>query len=133
MNVIEKAKLQRANIVKAMQNLDDKDASATPELFDGLTESGSLIEAGTRINWKGALKRAAVNLWDTRDNNPDNAPYLWEDIEYKEGYRIIPDSITYGTMFSKDEYGWWNGELYQSLIDYNVYTPEQYAGGWMKV
>lgn len=64
------------------------------------------------------------------ENNPDNAPTLWEDINYKEGYRIIPDTITVGTAFALNEYGWWNGTLYKSLLDTNVYTPEQYAAGW---
>ena len=89
-----------------------------------------LIKAGTRINWNGTLKRAAVDLWDTEENNPDNAPTLWEDINYRAGHRIIPEVITVGLAFSKDETGWWNGMLYKSLRDANTYTPEQYAAGW---
>lgn len=26
--------------------------------------------------------------------------------------------------------GWWDGVLYRSLIEANVYTQEQYAAGW---
>ena len=89
-----------------------------------------MIKVGTRINWNGVLKRASVDLYDTLENNPDNAPTLWEDIEYKEGYRIIPQTITVGTAFSKDELGWWEDTLYKSLLDNNVWTPEQYPSGW---
>ena len=32
----------------------------------------------------------------------------------------------------KFELGWWNNELYESLVDYNVYTPDQYAPNWSK-
>ena len=28
--------------------------------------------------------------------------------------------------------GWWNDELYKSLVDSNVYTPDQYAPNWSK-
>ena len=67
------------------------------------------------------------------DNSPDNAPTLWEDILYRDGYRIIPDVITAGTAFALDELGWWGDTLYKSLLDANVWTPEQHASGWEKV
>lgn len=130
MNILEKARMLRKNIIVSSASLEDKVASETPELFGRLNENGELIKVGTRINWNGILKRATVDLYDTKENNPDNAPTLWEDIEYKEGYRIIPEIITVGTAFSKDELGWWNDTLYKSLLDNNVWTPEQNPNGW---
>ena len=91
--------------------VDDKTASIAPELYDRLKEDGAFVKVGTRINWNGTLKRAAVDLWDTKENNPDNAPSLWEDILYKNGVRIIPESITIGTSFSVGEQGYWNDEI----------------------
>lgn len=120
-------------IVAARQMLDDKMASVAPELFDYLKEDGALVKAGTRINWNGVLKRAAVDLWDTKENNPDNAPALWEDILYRHGYRIIPETITVGLAFAKDEIGWWGDVLYRSKIDSNVWAPDAYPAGWEKV
>ena len=130
MNILEKARLQRRNIVFGSESLDDKLASETPELFDKLNENGELVKAGTRINWNGTLKRESVDLWDTKENNPDNAPSLWEDIQYKNGIRIIPEIITVGTAFSKDELGYWGDVLYKSLLDNNVWTPETNPSGW---
>jgi hypothetical protein len=130
MNILERARMLRKNIIVSSASLEDKVASETPELFARLNQNGELIKVGTRINWNGVLKRASVDLYDTLENNPDNAPTLWEDIEYKEGYRIIPQTITVGTAFSKDELGWWEDTLYKSLLDNNVWTPEQYPSGW---
>ena len=127
-----KAKRLRAIIEQATVSLDDKTASTAAALFPTLKHNSSLIKVGTRINHNGVIKRAAVDLWDTVENDPDNAPALWEDINYKEGYRIIPSIITVTTAFSKGEIGWWNDELYESLADSNVYTPEQYAPNWSK-
>ena len=129
MNRAEALKL-RAIIETAAASLDDKTASTAPTLFRRLKQDGSLIKAGTRINHNGSIKRAAVDLWDTADNSPDNAPTLWEDILYRDGYRIIPDVITAGTAFALDELGWWGDKLYKSLLSANVYTPEQYPNGW---
>lgn len=130
MDILEKARMLRKNIVIGSANLEDKVASETPELFGRLNQNGELIKVGTRINWNGTLKRASVDLWDTLENNPDNAPTLWEDITYKKGYRIIPEIITVGTAFNKDELGWWNDVLYKSLLNNNVWTPEQHPSGW---
>lgn len=127
---ITKARKLRPYIVQASASLDDKVASNAAELFPALKQDGSLIPAGTRINWHGVIKRAAVDLWDTAENTPDAAPALWEDIAYREGYRIIPAVITAGTAFAKDECGWWDDTLYKSLIDANVYTPDSYPAGW---
>lgn len=117
-------------MTQASAMLTDAQASTVIALYPGLMEDGSLITAGTRINWNGQLKRAAVDLWDTEQNNPDNAPTLWEDVNYRDGYRIIPEVITAGLAFAKGEIGWWGDVLYRSLIDDNVYTPDQYAAGW---
>lgn len=130
MTIIERANIQRANIIKAMASLNDQEASRTPELSPKLNNDGALIAAGTRINWNGQLKRAAADLWDTAENNPDNAPTLWEDVNYKDGIRIIPETITTGLAFAKDELGWWKDVLYRSLLDANTWTPEAYPTGW---
>lgn len=131
--IIANAYIVRAAIETAVPSLDDKTASTAPELFPSLKADSTLVKAGTRINWHGALKRAAVDLWDTAENNPDNAPALWEDIAYRKGIRIIPEVITTGLAFAKDELGWWGDVLYKSLIDANVWTPEAYPAGWQEV
>ena len=120
----------RSIVEQAAVSLDDKTASTAATLFPRLKDDGSLIAAGTRINWKGRIKRAANALWDNAENTPDAAPVLWEDIEYREGYRIIPEVITVAAAFTLDEYGWWRDALYKSLIPANTYTPEQYPEGW---
>lgn len=111
--------------------IDDAVASTVVPLFPAMKYTGNLIKAGTRINWNGVLKRAAVDLWDRADCDPDHAPELWEDILYRDGYRIIPDVITVGKAFALGERGWWkDGLLYESIVNDNVYTPEEYAGNW---
>ena len=115
---------------KAGAMLTDAQASTVTTLYPTMKYDESLIKAGTRIYWNGVLKRAAADLWDREGLNPDNAPNLWEDVLYRDGYRIIPEVITAGLAFAKDEMGWWGDNLYRSLIDANVYTPEAYPAGW---
>ena len=130
---LERARQLRAMIEAAAGNLTDADASTAAELFPRLKQDGSLVSAGRRIRWGGEVMRAAVRLWGRTDNNPDSSPTLWEDLAYREGIRIIPGTITAGVAFAKDELGWWGHTLYKSLLDANVWTPEQHASGWEKV
>lgn len=120
----------RAIVEQASASLDDQTASAGVQLFPRMKYTGALISAGTRINWEGALKRAAVDLWDTETNNPDNAPTLWEDIAYINGVRIIPETITATLAFALDELGWWNGKVYRSKRDGNTFNPSVTPEWW---
>lgn len=130
MKLSEALKL-RSIVEQAAASLDDKTASEGASLFPHLKGDGSLVRAGTRINWNGTIKRAAVDLYDTAETTPDAAKVLWEDIEYRGGYRIIPDSISVGKAFYKGECGWWRDDLYESIYPGdNVWTPEFYPGGW---
>ena len=109
---------------------DDATASRAIEFHPEMQYNGKLIQAKTRINWRGKLKRSAVDVWDTEANNPDNAPTLWEDIEYRDGFRIIPETITATLAFSEGECGWWKDKLYRSKVNGNVYTPDVYLDNW---
>lgn len=126
----EEARAWRAQLDKALPAVPDKEASGCVDLYPTLKQGGSLIKAGTRINWGGWLKQATVDLWDTEANDPDHAPNLWVKINYKDGVRVIPDVISAAEAFALDELGWWNGAIYKSLIAANVYTPDAYPQGW---
>ena len=111
--------------------LDDAQASKVVDLYPHYPGNGELVKAGTRIVWNGQLKRAATDLWATEQNAPDCAPELWEDINYHKGYRIIPDTLTVGTAFEKNECGWWKDKIFRSIYDgKNVWTPDEYPAGW---
>lgn len=130
MNILGEARKFRKEMLNIAPTLDDALASTAPDMFPRMKYDGNLIPAKTRINWNGKLKRSAVDLWDREENNPDNAPNLWEDIAYRDGYRIIPEVITATLAFSKGEYGWWGDALYRSKVDGNVYTPAVYPDNW---
>ena len=132
MTVLEQVKAIKAAMDKLAENATDAIASETVIAFPRLKEDGSLIRAGVRINWNGVIKKAAVDLWDTAENNPDNAPDLWADLNYRDGFRIIPENIPVTEAFTEGEFGWWNDVLYRSKVNGNVYTPAVYPDNWEK-
>ena len=123
----------RAQVEAGAAALPDMEASVEPTLSRTMRYDGKLIPAGTRINWYGVLKRAAVDLWDIEENNPDNALGLWENVLYRDGIRVIPDVITAGLAFSFGEIGWWGDVLKRSIRPgekTNVHTPEEAPELW---
>ena len=127
------AQKQRETMNAAGKLLDDREASSVVTLYQQMQFDGKLIPYGTRINWNGQIKKAAQDLWDTYENCPDAAPSLWSSIDYKKGERIIPEVISADNAFAKGEKGWWADVLYESLLDANVWTPDQYPNGWKAV
>ena len=133
MNLTQAMKL-RAAMVTASESLDDKTASTAPEMFGKLKQSGALVKAGKRINWNGVVKKANVDLWDTAENAPENAPDLWSDLAFHDGYRIIPTVFTAELAFSEGETGWWeqDGCYYTANANGTVWTPAEYPSAWTK-
>lgn len=122
-------------IKKQINSLDIPDATASRmvEYYPELTGDGSLIKAGTKINWHGQLKKAAVDLWDTQTNTPDAAPTLWTDIAYKDGIRIAPETFTATNAAAMNELMLFGEHIYRSGMAGNVYTPEQAPNAWEMV
>lgn len=127
----EQAIKLRSLIEKASTSLTDKEASEGADLFPRLKGEGSLVEYGTRINWHGTIKRASVDLWDTVENDPDHAPDLWDDIDYREGLRVLSGPISASTPVQVDEICWYKDERWRNTLGVpSVYLPDEYPAGW---
>ncbi len=117
------------------KTLTDAEASTIPLVYPTLTHSGALIKAGTRINWNGQLKIAAYDTYDRTDTDPDHDKNGWTNLDYHNGYRVIPETMTTTNMFKKDEIGYYTAtdKYYKSKIDNNSWNPVAYADGWTEV
>ena len=51
---------------------------------------------------------------------------LWEEIKYKNGYRIIDGE----KAFALNECGWFNNSIYRSKTDNNLTNPELDSENW---
>ena len=51
----------------------------------------------------------------------------------KEIQRLLKPWLYKTGAFSNGEKGWWKGQLWESIVSNNVYTPEQYAPNWKLV
>ncbi len=132
---LQQARKLRAAMVAASAGMDDRAGSEAPQMFGRLTQDGSLIRAGTRINWDGQLMKANTDLWDTAENTPDKAPELWTEVAYRNGYRVIPETFTAENAFMKGETGYSraDGNYYEAQADGTVFPPQEYPSVWKQV
>mgnify|MGYP000871089068 FL=1 len=132
----EKALLLRSKIEEAIQALDlpFSDASEIPELYPTLRQTGALVPYRTIIRWTdGGLYMAAQDLWDLESNDPAHHPGGWVKIKYRDGIRVVPETISGAEAFSFGELGWWGDTLYKSIRageKTNIHTPAQWPEGW---
>jgi hypothetical protein len=118
---------------KGVASLPLDDLGWVVPLYPTMKYNNTLITSGTYVSWGSDIKVALSDIWDLEIFNPDNAPELWDTVKFKDGYRYIPEKFYPTTKFSLGAKGWWEEELYESLIDSNIYTPVTYPLGWKKV
>lgn len=130
MTLLELAYKLRPYIEKAAQFLDDKDALEAPSLYPKWQE-GVAYAAGFRVRYGDTLYSVLSEHTSQSDWTPDVAPSLyakvlipdptvipeWEQPESTNGY-MTGDKVMY------------NGTVYVSLIDNNIWSPDAYPAGW---
>lgn len=116
--------------------IDNQTAGRMIDCFPTMREvcaEGALIRALTRIrddHDASVIWRNNVDIWNTPENSPENAPTLWDRIAYHNGIRIIPDVVPATLAWMNGELGWRDGHVYKSGMDGNVYLPGTVGALW---
>lgn len=129
----EKARLLRPMIEKAAVSLDDTDALKAVELFPEWSATAH-YDVGDRVRYGGVLYRC-LQAHDAQSGwNPADAPSLWAKVLIPDPEVIPeweqPDSTN---PYMKGDKVRYNGKVYESLIDNNIWSPEAYPAGWSEV
>lgn len=137
MIIIEKARYLRSIIERAILELDlpPEEALEVVDLYPNW-ENDKSYAAGDRVKHDGKLYECfqdhksqldwmpnggAVSLWGEVTVDPATGYDEWKQPTGAHDAYNIGDRILY------------NGEVYESLIDGNVYSPEAYPAGWKKL
>lgn len=128
-----RAKRLHAVIGIAMQSVDDETALENASLFPAW-ETGVSYAVGTRVYYNGVLYRVLQNHVSQDGWTPDAAASLFARVLIPEPDVIPewerPDSTNPYMRGDKVRY---NGVVYESLIDNNTWSPEEYPAGWQEV
>ena len=132
MNPQEKARALRPMIEKAATSLSDEDALQAVELFCPWVVGAAYLVT-ERVRYNGQLYRCVQAHTSQEDWTPDSTPALWTAVaepgEIPVWKQPTGQQDAYMTG-DKVHYPGTDDPVYESLIDYNVYSPEAYPAGW---
>lgn len=121
---------------EAQVYIPDALAASQPDvLLDAWDGNGINYIKGALVKYNGKIFRCVSSPSHTSqmDWKPDVSPSLWVHLNYRDGIRVIPDSISVTEAFNNGEKGWWGDVLFVSLVNDNVFTPDQFPNNWEEV
>ena len=137
-DIIERARELRAKIEElATDHIEDSDAIGYTELFPAWDGNGRLYTAGERVRFNGVLYKILQDHTSLPDWTPEMAPSLFAKVLIPDPDVIPvweqPDSTNPYMTGDKVHYPGENDPVYESTIDNNVWSPEEYPAGWREI
>lgn len=133
MTLVEMARKLRPLIEKAAASLEDTDALEAVQLFP-VWDSTSAYEAGQRVRYGKTLYTCLAAHTAQEAWTPTDAPSLWAKVLIPNP-DVIPDweqPDSTNPYMTGDKVRF-EGKVYESLIDNNVWSPSAYPAGWKEV
>lgn len=132
MGIIERARELRLVIEQNAESMLDEQAAQYPELFQAWNGTGTEYEAGNRVTYKNELYKVIQAHTSQTSWTPEEAQSLFAKIlpgqeETPIGEWQQPDSTNPYMTGDKVIY---NGTTYISVIDNNIWSPDDYPEGW---
>ena len=133
--MISKAKAYKLRklIEIASKSLNDEDALGGVELFPRWNEDKS-YEIDDRVSYNGVLYKCLQAHTSQSTWIPTDSPSLWAKVLIPDP-EVIPDweQPDSTNPYMKGDKVRYNGKVYESLIDNNIWSPEAYPAGWSEV
>ena len=133
MTLTELATKLRPLIERAAQSLDDADALEAVTLFP-LWKPGEEYKAGQKVQDKGILYTILQDHTSQDGWAPDVAPSLFAKVLIPDP-DVIPDweQPSSTNPYMKGDKVRFDGDVYESIIDNNIWSPSAYPAGWKRV
>ena len=119
----------REIIEKATASLADEDALAAVELFPAW-EVGKSYEANARVLYNGKLYKVNQSHTSQADWSPEATPALFSEVAMPNEIPDFRQPTGAQDAYNKGDKVRFNGTVYESLIDGNVWSPADYPQGW---
>ena len=136
-DMVERARALRATIEDLATTLDDSVAAENVELFPSWSGNNVAYAEGDRVKFGGFLYKVLQNHTSQAGWSPDVAPSLFAKVLIPDPDVIPvweqPDSTNPYMAGDKVHYPDENGPVYESLIDNNIWSPNDYPAGWQIV
>lgn len=114
-------------------SIDDVTAGEHMDMFAEWSGEGVDYAVGNLRRYNGKLYKCISAHKSQADWTPDTAVSLWvQTADPAEEWPQWSQPVGAHDAYQKDDKVTYNGEHYQSLIDGNVWKPDEYPQGWQK-
>ena len=122
----------REKINLLLQKLDDEEAVENTVLFPKWV-AGVEYKKDDKVRYEGTLYKVlqahtSISTW-----TPEAAPSLFARVLSESGQVLPWEQPDSTNAYMTGDRVWYNNEMYESLVDNNVWSPEAYPAGWRKV
>ena len=115
-------------------SVSDDVALAIPEIFPVWSANSVKYKTGDKVSYKSVLYKVLQDHTSQESWKPDVSPSLFTKILTSTDNTpkpwVQPDSTN---PYRKGDRVTYNGKIYESLIDSNVWSPDGYPAGWKEV
>lgn len=117
------------------ETLTDAQALQVPMLFDEFDGNGVAYAVGKRVLYNDILYKVIQAHTSQAEWTPVAAPSLFAKVINETVDGSIPEfeQPESTNPYMKGDRVLFNGKVYESLIDNNVYSPEAYPAGWKEI
>ena len=117
------------------ETLSDAQALQVPMLFDEFDGNGVAYEVGKRVLYNDILYKVIQAHTSQADWTPVAAPSLFAKVINETITGEIPDwqQPDSTNAYMKGNKVKFNGKIYESVIDNNVWSPTDYPAGWKEI
>ncbi len=136
MNKLQAAEQFRKALQMFAASLTDEQALEVATIYDGWKIGHAYIVGDFLIYGENATGDPqlykVVQAHTSQENwTPDTVPALYEPIGLNEqGFPVWSKPSGAHDAYNTGDIVDYNGQLYRSLMDGNVYSPEEYPAGW---
>lgn len=131
MTLLELAQKLRPYIEKAALSLPDEDALEAVDLFPKWDPNHTQYLIDDKVKYNSILYRCLQSHMSQEGWDPVSAPSLWAKVlipdpnvvpEWEQPDSTNPYQVGDRVMFE--------GQIYESVISNNIWSPTQYPAGW---
>ena len=116
-----------------LASASDEVALLMPEVYPVWSGSGVQYKTGDRVTYYGILFKVLQNHTSQEDWTPIDAPSLFVKVLTSDNEILDWEQPSADNAYMKGDKVQYNGKIYESLIDNNLWAPDAYPQGWKEV
>ena len=130
----KKVQVIRSQLDMVTDEITDEQALQSSKLFKKWDSNRVTYEAGQRLNYNGVLYKVLQPHTSQSDWTPDTTPSLYTKVLIPDE-NIIPEWVQPDSTnaYMTGDKVTFEGKIYESLIDNNIWSPVSYPAGWQEI